>query len=303
MKSIQKAAQFVAKRLSCMMFILVILKVLILISFVEAINLDYINSLKGNLSFHNPVIITKGSAENKHQIFKTFSNQNEYVTIMYSSQSLENAEFRRNVILIPKSFEETIVEVDFLKKIQCKVIVVQEDNLFEDAFLKTLDLDINHEVYFLLNSTKEVLESYKINDLFIKRTLGRIDETKFKWNENIEPIFTKRRSNFYGLNLKAFTEASGRDIVLDARFRERAPFSEASKTYMVNDFTSGLHYDILKLIESNLNFTTHLMKTKDQNWGYIKEINGTVKGEGIIYEMYKRKADFILASIAITQER
>ena len=89
MKSIQKAAQFVAKRLSCMMFILVILKVLILISFVEVTNLDYINSLKGNLSFHNPVIISKGSARNKHQIFKTFSNQNEYVTVMNSSLSLE----------------------------------------------------------------------------------------------------------------------------------------------------------------------------------------------------------------------
>ena len=285
------------------MFILVILKVLILISSVKGIDLDYINSLKENLSFHNPVIISKGSAGIKHQIFKTFSNQNEYVTIMKSSQSLENAEYMRNVIVISNSYEQTVIEVEKLKKIQCKVIVVQDENLFEDAFLKRLDLDINHEVYFLLNSTKEVLESYKINDLFIKRTLGRIDETKFKWNENIEPIFTKRRSNFYGLNLKAFTEASGRDIVLDARFRERAPFSEASKTYMVNDFTSGLHYDILKLIESNLNFTTHLMKTKDQNWGYIKEINGTVKGEGIIYEMYKRKADFILASIAITQER
>ena len=73
--------------------------------------------------------------------------------------------------------------------------------------------------------------------------------------------------------------------------------------YIVNEYTSGLHYDILKLMESNLNFTTHLMKTKDQDWGYIKEINGTVKGEGMIYEMYQRKADFILANIAITQER
>ena len=222
---------------------------------------------------------------------------------MKSSQSLENAEYMRNVIVISNSYEETVIEVEKLKKIQCKVIVLEDENLFEDAFLKRLDLDINHEVYFLLNSTKEVLESYKINDLFIKRTLGGIDETQFKWNENIEPIFVKRRSNLHGLNLKAYTEASGRDILLDSKFREKAPFSEAIKTYMVNDYTSGLHYDVLKLMESNLNFTTHLMKTKDQDWGYIKEINGTVKGEGMIYEMYQRKADFILTNIAITQER
>ena len=285
------------------MFIFAALNLLILICSVNSIDIDFITPLKDNLKFHNPTIISKRNSNFQQQIFKTFSKQNEYITIKNSSLSLKNSDLFRNVIMISNSSEETVIELECLKKFQAKIIVLQDHIPFENVFLKRLDLNINHEIYFFMKSTKEVLESFKINGVHIKRSIGKLIGTQFKWHENVETDFVKRRSNFYGLSLKAYTEASARDIVFDTRFKERAPFSEASQTYLVNDFTSGLHYDILKLMESNLNFTTHLMKTKDQNWGYIKDTNGTIHGEGMIYQMYQKKADFILSNIAMTPER
>ena len=89
---------------------------------------------------------------------------------------------------------------------------------------------------------------------------------------------------------------AGNDIIIDSKFKKSAAYFERNQTFLVNGFVSGLHFDILRLMENGLNFTTQLFKLKDENYGFVKNINGTLQGTGMIGGVLNKKVDFVLAS-------
>ena len=91
--------------------------------------------------------------------------------------------------------------------------------------------------------------------------------------------------------------------MIDSKYRKIAPYFESNQTYLVNGFIFGMHHDILKLLELNLNFTTLLYKPKKTVWGFVSSDNGTITGTGMIGKIYKKQADFILANVALIYER
>ena len=68
----------------------------------------------------------------------------------------------------------------------------------------------------------------------------------------------KRRTNFYGVELVALTEKwlPG----LDISNIENAKYDEKKERYEVTNLVSGPFYDVLKILEKSLNFTTKLYK-------------------------------------------
>lgn len=210
--------------------------------------------------------------------------------------------FKSDIILIPNSFKEFVNEVDYLKPYQNKIIAILDSILFEQV-LEKIGLEINQEIYFVKASTNEIFESYIINGVGIKRKLGKLCKDEFVWEPDITLSFIARRSNFQGLILNAFTEEGGRDLMIDSKYRKIAPYFESNQTYLVNGFISGMHHDILKLLELNLNFTTLLYKPKKTVWGFVSSDNGTITGTGMIGKIYKKQADFILANVALIYER
>ena len=75
--------------------------------------------------------------------------------------------------------------------------------------------------------------------------------------------------------MKAMTEATGRELILDKVYQEIAPFYLENGTYLVNGLVSGLHQDVLTIMEETLNFTTLLYKRKDRVWGFANVQAGT----------------------------
>ena len=71
------------------------------------------------------------------------------------------------------------------------------------------------------------------------------------------------------------TEATGREMILDEAYKEIAPFYLENGTYLVNGLVSGLHLDVLTIMEETLNFTTLLYKRKDRVWGFANVQEGT----------------------------
>ena len=145
-------------------------------------------------------------------------------------------------------------------------------SLNEDTFLNVFDqlkLDIGQEVYFFKQSSKELFESYIINDMIMNRKLGRISKDKFIWEPGINPNILLRRSNFQGITLKAMTEFSGVLMNAFSNYTQFTPYFSNNETYLVNGYTYGLFHDILKVLETRLNFTTNIYKRKVTAWGYV----------------------------------
>ena len=70
-------------------------------------------------------------------------------------------------------------------------------------------------------------------------------------------------------------KATGRELILDKVYKEIAPFYLENGTYLVNGLVSGLHQDVLTIMEETLNFTTLLYKRKDRVWGFANVQAGT----------------------------
>ena len=64
------------------------------------------------------------------------------------------------------------------------------------------------------------------------------------------------------------TEATGREMILDEAYKEIAPFYLENGTYLVNGLVSGLHQDVLTIMEETLNFTT--LQTEGSGMGFCQ---------------------------------
>ena len=115
---------------------------------------------------------------------------------------------------------------------QFMVMLILQDEQFHEIY-NNLELDISNKVFLLKESSKEMYETYIINNQHIKRKLGHINLTtnKFTWNKNVNSNFYKRRANFHGLVLKAMTEFSGLDMNAQSSYINNAPFFQTIKLF------------------------------------------------------------------------
>ena len=268
-------------------------------SIVNSLQFDFIKPLKEKFDLSQPFITSRTKIVYDKHILKTFSNHGEYVSFKNSCTTIpQKTKFNSHIILIPNNIEDINAELDCLKKYDSKTFLLLGDSLFAYAFAN-LRLEINQEIFFIKERTNEIFETYDINGIQIRRKLGMLTNEKIVWEQKVEPSFLKRRANFHGLTLKALTEISGNDVMIDSKFKKNAPYFETNQTFLVNGYVTGLHYDILRLMEINLNFTTQLFKPKDENWGFMKTINGTLKGTGMVGDLFNKKADLLWTTIAL----
>ena len=169
-----------------------------------------------------------------------------------------------------------------------------------------LCIDIGQEVYFYDKTTAEVLEVYEINGVKIKRVLGYYQDktNSFTWNSRTNQNIFRRRGNFHGLKLNAMVEHFYPTAIIDKEYIEKARFFKSNQTYLMNGFVKGIYIDILETLQENLNFTTTLYKRKDVSYGKIIDWkNGTLTGEGMISDIFFKRADMILTGVLINTER
>ena len=72
----------------------------------------------------------------------------------------------------------------------------------------------------------------------------------------------------------------------------------------MNGFVKGVHIDILEHLQGHLNFSTSLYKRQVPSYGNIRDWkNGTLTGEGMVGDIYFKRADMIIAGVIITASR
>ena len=160
--------------------------------------------------------------------------------------------------------------------------------LFTDDF----HVNINQNMKFINLQTGMIYEKFDINNRTISHEIGQVEsDLTLKFKERLP--FIRLRTDFKGLKLKAMTEEEPPFISIDIN---PAKFNVCSQTYDVTNSVSGMFYDILKVLESRLNFSTTLLKLKTLEWGKVTEYeDGTFETTGMISSLRNGEADMICA--------
>ena len=166
------------------------------------------------------------------------------------------------------------------------------------------DVRINQQIYFLTSSL-EVFERYLINEDIILQKLGNYSNSIFVPQQNVEQNFFKRRKNFHGSNLIVLTEPYyGIDFDMQ-EVAKNADYFPSNDTYDVTKYVKGPGYEILKNLETSLNFTTTSYRRRSGGWGTpIIFPNGSVDlEEGMVKDLIFGKADMTVSHLDIIYSR
>ena len=129
--------------------------------------------------------------------------------------------------------------MEYLIKQTSILVVICNDNEFEEIY-PMIDATIDKNIFLIKVSSKETFEVYSINGNQVIRKLGYFNEVyKFVWENEINRNFIERRSNFFGLQLKAVTEKQSNNLIFDSRYKKDATYFADNDTYQVNGYTSG----------------------------------------------------------------
>ena len=257
-------------------------------------------------NLNNPYLI--GSIDNKLELFKFLSKKGQFLNIHSRITQLSaNEEITRNSIVFLKY--QANMQLSFPKNPYWSWLLISNDMKFEELLnTVAIETDINQKVFILKATSYEIYEAYKINDVIVKTKLGDIDliSNDFKWQQDVNPDFVKRRSNFHGIVLNGMVGFwIGLDMfAADSSYKEKAPYFQNNETYLVNGFADGLIHDILMTLQDKLNFTTMLyIRKKDTSGGFIHCKNGTCEGTGLIGDIFFKRADIALAAFSMIIDR
>lgn len=258
---------------------------------------ESMQSVMENFQIKNPVIWTLTNTSLTKQIIKHLFSMGHscQVGTKHLIQNMKK-DLQDNIIIVDKA-EEIIGSVLELSNIAVVVFLGNFD--FEKATFLT-KVEIHKKVFIIKEKTSEVFEAYVINNHQVIRKLGRFENQHLIWESNVKRNFVLRRSDFYGMTLTAMTSIYGEN----SDYKEKATYFKNNQTYLVNQFTNGMLYDILIILQKSLNFTTNLYQRSDNAWGSVyPQGNGSFHATGMVSDIFFGRADFILAELSITYQR
>ena len=192
-----------------------------------------------------------------------------------------------------------------LNVVDSAILIFQSESQFNDVY-HSMNIAIDQRIYFYKTETKELFESYQMNNIYVKQKLGHVEKitNSFTWDPEINSNFIKRRSNFHGLILKGMTEFEGTLMNARKSYLQNAPYFPNNQTYQVNNYIYGVYHDILIILEKQLNFSTILYKRKETAWGSIRPLkNGSYAATGIVGDVFLGRTDIAVTSLIIVQDR
>ena len=254
---------------------------------------------------NHPTIINIESYSNL-KLMKSLFKDRHFTRIGSSLilDSISNKNLTNDLILILSHGTTWKIDLDELtNKTSCMILLVNSKQF--DDILSSINVTIDKKVFLIDETSQEVHEIYRINDMTIQQKLGTFDKTSyaFKW-EKVQKDFVERRSDFHGITLRAMTETTGNEIALYPNFTQMATFFSNNETYLVTDYVYGIFHDVLMALQKQLNFTTVLYKRKEIAWGFVYPQNdGTFEATGIVGDLFFNKVDMVVAPLAIFYRR
>ena len=138
----------------------------------------------------NPAVL--GFSQNiQVNLIKILSDINQY-----SSNWKHEENFQLILQLNEATFKSNENQLE-LENVE-KGIIILEDFLFSD-WVDVRRFEINQEAYFYESLTCTLYERYEINNVIIKRVLGKVNNDKFVWNTEVHKryvVITYFKINF-----------------------------------------------------------------------------------------------------------
>ena len=189
----------------------------------------------------NPYIVKQKPSLNDGKMFKLLFKNDKFAKMVYNIEEIpvtQNNMLQNNLVIFVTTLMVTQFQITLQLLIQALegkfmiILMLEKEENFNELY-ETLEIQINQPVYFYKMPTKELFETYSINNQKIKRKLGFISSknTNFFWENNISSNFIKRRSNFHGLALKVMVEFSGSSMNVDPTYIEKSPYFSNNETY------------------------------------------------------------------------
>lgn len=180
-------------------------------------DVDAILQVTDEFDVKHPYILASGNCLNKKWI-KILSKHSQY-SGNFKYKNVSGKENENWIIFVDENNSDKIVE--FFSILKSTSIVISKGSYLHKFFSES-NLEINQPIYFYNQDTDEVKESYTINNHNIHRKIGKITKNGFQWTMNSN--FLLRRSDFYGLTLKAMVELQGMDMNADNSYLTSAPY-------------------------------------------------------------------------------
>ena len=189
----------------------------------------------------NPYIVKQKPALNDGKMLKTLFRNDKFAKMVYNIEEIpvtQNNILQNNLVIFVTKMMVTQFQITLQLLIEALegqfmiILMLEKEENFNELY-ESLEIQINQPVYFYKMPTKELFETYSINNQKIKRKLGFISSknTNFFWENNISSNFIKRRSNFHGLTLKVMVEFSGSSMNVDPTYIEKSPYFSNNETY------------------------------------------------------------------------
>ena len=271
----------------------------------NSLQLDYLPVLEG-LNIKSPYYIGDIFDIQYKHLIKHHSQKNEPSMVCKCASYIPTANKEKitSVVKIIASNEDISEKLEYLLYYEFPTIVLHITNSSQLTNLSNLDIFIHQQILFYFEDTQELFEAYKIHNSNIVRKLGMLNGAVLLWDENVNPNFVRRRSNFQGVTLKVMTEFEGNSINANPIYQTNAPYFPENETYLLNGFTYGVFQDVLDVLQDHLNFSTQIFKRSDGQWGMVyPQEDGTFKTVGFIGDLFLKNADFAIGNVIIFQNR
>ena len=133
---------------------------------------DYITQMAEEFQIKNPYIV--GEMKEKIQLLKTFHRNGQYTSSCKNIQELSTQQnlIQNAIIFVEKTGTSMEILQQFLNNHQTTIILVLQEEQFQNIYA-SLKIEIHKPVYFLRYISKQIYESYTINNINVKRLLGQ----------------------------------------------------------------------------------------------------------------------------------
>ena len=259
---------------------------------------NFLPAILNEFRIYQPII--HGNISTKKEIIKVVHNLNYHgYSIGFGQKQLN--QYQSYII-----FTDDITQFRWNNPTYSPILVVSAIQTEED--LKEVDVSIGSEVIFLDLLSLKVYESYTINKIHITRYLGQLlanDGSKamakfvpaIKYTSNME----NRRRDFYGMQVTGAIHSLKED---PGKYPNLIKFHPNNDTFDVTKLANNPEYHekfsnifelkILKIMESNFNFTSKLFMRKDMKTGspLILSNGSTVIWGGVIQNLMDGSTEF-----------
>ncbi len=254
----------------------------------------------------DPVFLIRAEDKIQHHVklFKQCSTASFTIKLTTKTTDIDRAE---NLVVLSSEESINLTKMGYDQR----VLLVSLNGTKE--LETTTKINQNILLLSMTNQTSWSLsESYTVNDMTVRNTIGRFAIKKDNQSKNgtlgfhgfLTLDLVERRGNFHGLQLIGMSLPSVTFSTLKDGYNDKSNYIPENETFDVTNFVAGFYPEVYNVIMEELNFTTRLYSRKDGYYGgQILSGNGSLNADGAVGDLFYGRAEVLVAPMTKVNNR